>query len=131
MKAMDQKGITLVELMVVVALAAIVGIAAMNMFTLSNRTFLDQNRVVDVQREGRLVMDYIAKVIREAGLNPLNSSDFVGVRLFNLGQITVDRDDDMDGSLDDKEVVSFKRSPVTGGGYVLERGLSSGSPTTL
>ena len=131
MRAMNQKGITLVELMVVVALSAIIGIAAMNMFTLSNRTFLDQNRVVDVQREGRLVMDYLAKVIREAGLNPQNASGFLSVRQFNLGEITVDRDDDLDGVLDDKEVVSFKRSPVAGGGFVLERGLSSGSPTTL
>lgn len=118
MRRMNQKGITLVELMVVVALAAIIGISAMNMFTLSNRTFLDQNRVVDVQREGRLVMDYLAKVIREAGLNPLNGSGFIGVHPgFSLGEIIVDRDSDLDGVVDAKEVISFKRS-----GSVLLRG---------
>lgn len=121
MIAMNQKGVTLVELMVVVALSAIIGISAMNMFTLSNRTFLDQNRVVDVQREGRLVMDYVAKVIREAGLNPLNG-DFKGVYPgFNLGEIIVDRDLDFDGVLDAKEVISFKRS-----GPILQRGFNVG-----
>lgn len=119
---MCQKGMTLVELMVVLVVASIIGIAVLNMFIVSNRTFMDQNKVIDVQRDGRLVVDYITKTLRGAGLNPLNSPDFEGIREFGLNKITVDRDFDLDGVLDDREVVYFKMRAVGGGKFVLEKG---------
>lgn len=126
---MNQKGMTLVELMIVIVVASIIGIALVNMFKVSSQTFMDQNKVVDVQRDGRLVMDYVTRTLREAGLNPLRSSDFSGVRHFILNEITIDRDIDLDGVVDDNEVVYFKVRPVSGGKFILERGANVGGGT--
>lgn len=104
---MCQKGMTLIELMVVMVVASIIGIAVLNMFTLSNRTFMDQNKILDAQRDGRLVMEYLTKYMREAGLNPLGSTKFEGVRQIASSNIIIDRDSDLDGELDDGEIVSF------------------------
>lgn len=127
---MNNKGMTLVELMVVLVVASIIGIALVDTFTISSRTFMDHNKVVDVQREGRLVMDYVARVLRETGLNPLNSSNFEGVRSIGSSNIDVDRDFDMDGVLDDKERVAFRLKSV-GSEVFLERGLYKASANTL
>lgn len=124
---MHQKGMTLVELLVVVVVAAIIGIAVINMFIASNRTFMDQNKVIDVQRDGRLVMEYITKTLREARLNPLNSPDFQGIRANSLTSITIDRDSDLDGVLDsDSEIVSFKIRTEPDGEKILMRGFNEG-----
>jgi len=121
---MYQKGMTLVELMVVVVITSIIGIAMVNMFTISNRTFMDQNKIIDVQRDGRLVMMYTARVLREVGLNPLNSPDFQGIREASLTGIRIDRDSDIDGNLDNAtEIISLKFDVPRG---VLMRGFNEG-----
>jgi len=104
---MHQKGMTLVELLVVMVVSTIIGIAVLNMFTLSNRTFMDQNKILDAQRDGRLVMEYLTRYMREAGLNPLGSPNFEGVRQISSSNIIIDRDSDLDGVLDEGEIVSY------------------------
>ena len=105
---MHQKGMTLVELLIAMAIASIIGIALLNMFITSTRTFMDQNKIIDVQRDGRLVMEYLTRTLREAGLNPSNSSDFQRVRYFDMDEIRIDRDYDLNGTLDGAtEIVSF------------------------
>lgn len=105
---MSQKGMTLVELLVVIVVSSIIGIAVLNMFISSNRTFMEQNKIIDVQREGRLVMEYLTRTLREAGLNPRNSSQFQRVRYFDVGEIRIDRDSNLNGTLEgDVEIISF------------------------
>lgn len=124
---MPQKGMTFVELLVVIVVASILGIAVLNLFTISNRTFMDQNRVVDVQRDGRLVVEYITKTLREAGLNPLNSTDFQGIRANSLSSITIDRDENLDGVLDgDREIITFRLRTEANGEKILMRGFNEG-----
>jgi len=127
---MHQKGMTLVELMVVLVVASIIGIAVINMFTLSNRTFMDQNKVIDVQRDGRLVMDYIARTLREARLNPECDPAFEGIKFRDDTDysLIIDRDVDLDGDLDNnsKEVIGFRVRPETDGTKTLMRGFDIG-----
>lgn len=124
---MHQKGMSLVELLVVIVITSIIGIAVLNLFTISSRTFMGQNKIIDVQRDGRLVMVYIARTLREAGLNPLNSSDFMGIRANSLSSITIDRDSDLDGVLDnDIEIISFKIRDEASGKKILMRGFNEG-----
>ena len=119
---MHQKGMTLVELLVVMAVASIIGTALLNMFMVSNRTFMDQNKIIDVQRDGRLVMKYITRTLREAGLNPLNSSSFQRIRYFDMEEIRIDRDFNLDGTLDGAtEIISFDFDHASG---TLRRGVN-------
>jgi len=118
---MNQRGMTLVELLVVLVLASFIGFFVMNLFITSNRTFMDQNKVIDAQRDGRLVMEYVIKTLREAGLNPLSGSDFEGVVVAGPNGITIDRDSNLNKALDIGETVSF--SLQSG---ILKRGLSTG-----
>jgi prepilin-type N-terminal cleavage/methylation domain-containing protein len=106
---MRQSGMTLVELLVVVVLASFIGFFVMNLFITSNHTYMDQNKVLDAQRDGRLAMDYIARTLREAGLNPHNSPDFNGIWTgSNAVRIKFDRDFDYDGELDTvNEIIEF------------------------
>ena len=127
---MHSKGMTLVELLVVMVVSSIIGIAVLNMFTLSNRTFMDQNKVIDVQRDGRLVMEYVTRTLRETGLNPLHSSAFEGVRFRDdvFSKVVIDRDSDLDGVLDNNsiEVVGFTTRVASDGTKVLMRGFDIG-----
>lgn len=126
---MREKGMTLVELMVVMVVASIIGIAVINMFTLSNRTFMDQNRVIDVQREGRLVIDYLNRVLRETGLNPLGRPDFQGIveREASGYKLKIDRDANVNGVLDkDSELITFQYDAVAG---ILMRDFNEGAQT--
>ncbi len=109
---MNQRGMTLVEILVVMVLASVVGMFVMSLFVTSNRTFMDQNKILDAQRDGRLAMEFIAQALREAGLNPLNSPSFNGVGGIipvlpvdpsapdAIRSIWFDRDSDLDGVLD-------------------------------
>lgn len=127
---MKQNGMTLVELMVVLVVASIIGIAVLNMFTVSSRTFMDQNKVVDVQREGRLVIDYLARTLRETGLNPHKSTAIEGIkyRYDADSAIIIDRDMNLNGTLDNdgKEVIGFKLREEPDGTKILMRGFDIG-----
>lgn len=121
---MKQKGMTLVEMLVVLVVASIIGIAVINMFVASNRTYMDQNKIIDVQRDGRLALDSISRVLREAGLNPLSSADFQGIREASLTSIRFDRDANLDGNLDSEtEIMSFRFDNLRG---ILMRGVNEG-----
>lgn len=118
---MNQRGMTLVELLVVLVLASFIGFFVMNLFITSNRTFMDQNKVLDAQRDGRLVMEYVIKTLREAGLNPLSGSGFEGVLFALPYAITIDRDSNLNATRDIGEIVAFKLESS-----ILKRGFSTG-----
>ncbi len=118
---MNQRGMSLVELLVVLVLASIVGIFVMTLFITSNRTFMDQNKILDAQRDGRLVMEYVSRTLREAGLNPLRGEEFERILVASPNGITIDRDSNLNRTRDIGEIVSF--SLQSG---ILKRGFSIG-----
>lgn len=118
---MNRRGMTLVELMVVMVLASFIGFFVLTMFVTSNRTFMDQNKILDTQRDGRLVMEYVSRALREAGLNPLGGDEFEGILVASPNGITIDRDSNLNKTRDIGEIVSFS---VQSG--ILKRGFSIG-----
>jgi len=125
---MRQRGMTLVELLVVVVVASIVGIAMLNLFVTSNRTFMDQNKVLDAQRDGRLVMEFISRSLREAGLKPVRDPDLnVGIEEATPTKIRITRDANFNGGVD---AGTLERLTLVfdGGRRILQRCTDEGTP---
>jgi prepilin-type N-terminal cleavage/methylation domain-containing protein len=59
------QGLTLVELLVVLALSALIILALVTLYTSGQRYFINQDAQAKVLREGRYVLDWIARDIKE------------------------------------------------------------------
>jgi len=73
MKLTSQKGFTLIELIVVIAITAIIGVIVMNVFISSNRVYMTQSRVIDIQSDLKICMRWTELRLRQAGLDPLGT----------------------------------------------------------
>lgn len=132
---MYQKGMTLVEVLVVIALMSFIGMLVVNMFIASNRTYMDQNRILDTQRSGRIAMENMARVLRETGLDPCGagriSGNPDGLYLFGMreaaaGKVRITRDVNVNGQLDPAEDLAFEKV-----GANLQRSIDGGSPIAI
>ena len=70
-----QKGFSLLELVIGLAMATIVLAAIIGVFTTLTRSYTTQNVATDVQQTARVGIDYIAQEVRMAGLNPLATAN--------------------------------------------------------
>jgi len=61
----SSQGLTLVELLVVLALSALIILALVTLYTSGQRYFINQDAQAKVLREGRYVLDWIARDIKE------------------------------------------------------------------
>lgn len=61
----EPRGLTLVELLVVLALSALIILALVTLYTSGQRYFINQDAQAKVLREGRYVFDWIARDIKE------------------------------------------------------------------
>ena len=110
-----QKGFSLMELVIGLAMATIVLGAIIGVFTTLTRSYTTQNVAADVQQTARVGIDYLAQEVRMAGLNPMGG---VGAKAASIEEIapngnklrfTMDRCDNdtgcdrpaPDGDLDD------------------------------
>ncbi|NIM90974.1 MAG: prepilin-type N-terminal cleavage/methylation domain-containing protein [Candidatus Aminicenantes bacterium] len=64
-KKFKAQGLTLVELLVVLALSALIILALVTLYTSGQRYFINQDAQAKVLREGRYVLDWIARDIKE------------------------------------------------------------------
>ena len=69
-----QSGFSLMELVVGLAITSFVLAALISVFTTLTRSYTAQNVAADVQQTTRLGVDYMAREIRMAGLNPLGKA---------------------------------------------------------
>jgi len=61
----SSKGLTLIELLVVLALSALIILALVTLYTSGQRYFINQDAQAKVLREGRYVLDWIVRDIKE------------------------------------------------------------------
>ncbi len=71
----DRKGLTLVELMIVMALSLLLMAAVYTTYSIQKKTSDVQNEVAAVQQDLRAVLDIMARDIRQAGCNPTLAPD--------------------------------------------------------
>lgn len=70
----SDRGFTLVELLVAMAVGLIVLSATYGVFTLQGKTFSTQERVAEMQQNARAAMDFMTREIRMAGYDPTGSA---------------------------------------------------------
>jgi prepilin-type N-terminal cleavage/methylation domain-containing protein len=70
------RGFTLIELLVAMGLAAIVGVAVLNLFTSQNRTFDVQEQTVSLHQNLRASMSVLERDLRWAGYDPGETGNF-------------------------------------------------------
>ena len=70
----SNRGFTLIELMVALALTGMVAAAAYGFYISQNRTYIAQDRVVEMQQNLRSALDIMVRDIRMAGCDPQGSA---------------------------------------------------------
>lgn len=100
---MGQKGITLIELIVVMAIAGIIGWLVVSSFINLNDTLSDQDKTVDLQSAGRETIDKMVRVLREAGLNPREDDAINGIEEATATKLRVVLDSNLSGGVEEGE----------------------------
>jgi Tfp pilus assembly protein PilW len=70
----QERGVTLVELMVSLALTALMGIGILTVWGQAQQAYLDGTQASDTQQRARIALDQIARTIQMAGANPTNQT---------------------------------------------------------
>ncbi len=94
----SQKGFTLIELMVGMAIASVVMAAIFTFYQNQLKSHITQEELVDMQQDARVSMYMMTREIRMAGYDPANTG--ATIRTANAGQIAFDSDDNDDGAID-------------------------------
>ncbi len=111
-------GITIVDALVAMLIALIVGAAISSVFLTQNRTYLGQQKLAQAQQNLRAALDIMARDIRMAGYDPTASGLFgisdVSFLAVNgtanpngYSSITLSYDWDEDGILDANETITY------------------------
>jgi type IV pilus assembly protein PilW len=102
------EGFSLLEMLVGLAVTAVVLAAVVNIFTVLTRSYTTQNVAADVQQVVRAAVDYMAQNIRMAGLNPARIPD-VGIVSATPTQIEFKIDRNLNGMIDtnNEEAIAY------------------------
>lgn len=142
----DHRGFTLVELVVAMAAGALVLTAVMTSFLSQHRHYLAQDNVVEMQQNGRVAMDMLARDIRTAGFDPNDLG--AGITTAGSNNLVFTREDDLvangletlsyslfdafstggsptnDGLIDDLALETTTAAGTTGGRQVVAENIS-------
>ena len=114
--ASSSRGLTMIELLVALCIVSIFSAAVIRMFASFNRSYTTQNVAAGTQQHVRAALDFMARDIRMAGLDPLRTA---GAEVITATATTLQftADKNMDGDLNDAgEDVTYT---VTGGSLQL------------
>lgn len=138
MKLTNQKGFSLTELLVVVAITGIVSTAIMSFFMTQQRSHSSQEQVTLVQQNARSGLGVMSRELRMAGYRPnktggamgfLSGPDGGGVEQLGLQKVTFTFDLDEDGVVDSGEQVIYSfdsgNSELERNGSVLADGIAA------
>ena len=138
----SNRGLTLVELMIAVAISGIVAGAIFTAFQSQQKSYLIQDQVAEMQQNLRAAMDIMVREIRMAGYDPQGSNGFGIIDIqprdvannFNAGlvgngafEFTADFDDN--GTVSGGETISYSICDfpiVTGGDGINDLGRDNG-----
>jgi type IV pilus assembly protein PilW len=96
----DERGLTLIELMVGMVMALVLMAAIYQLFISSNTIYTVQGKVVNLQQGLRGSLDLLAGDIRMAGLDPTGNSDNATIATATASRIRVLMDYNGSGSVD-------------------------------
>ncbi len=85
----DDRGFTLIEILVACTIMGLVMGAIISVFTSSNRSYIVQEEVVEMQETGRFLTEYLAQKLRMAGYDPREANDPTRIFKFQIPSGTV------------------------------------------
>jgi type IV pilus assembly protein PilW len=94
------RGFSLIELMVAMAIATILMAGTYTFYRSQLRSHVTQLVVVDMQQDARVAMYMMTREIRMAGCDPQNNTG-AAIRIANAAEIAFDSDEDGDGAIDE------------------------------
>ena len=123
-----QKGFTLIELMVSLAIGSLVLIGVYDIYISQSSQYMLRYQVSDMQQSARIGMDMMSREIRMAGYDPTgNAGAGIVVATPTTIQVTLDLNGDGD-IYDENENITYALYDPTGDGCLsLGRKLASGS----
>jgi len=95
----NQKGLTLVELMVAMAIASVLIAGIYTFYQNQLKSHVTQQEMIDMQQDARAAMYMMTREIRMAGYDPQNNTGAT-IRTANVAQIAFDIDDNGDSVID-------------------------------
>jgi prepilin-type N-terminal cleavage/methylation domain-containing protein len=110
-RALNQRGFTLAELLVVTALVGLVMAGVLSLLMSSNQSYHRGTNQVEAQQAARVAMARMAQEIREAGYNPSSATTFNPVISFSATGLTIQNDWNTNGAIDNTITVT---DPVKG-----------------
>jgi prepilin-type N-terminal cleavage/methylation domain-containing protein len=115
----DPRGFTLVEMLVALIVASIVGLSMVKLFINQHQAFLRQNEGVRATQNARAGVDMMARELRNAGYDPRGSSG-AGITQWSADTFgwTADLNEDGDADDDDEQVAYLFKS---GSGTLVRR----------
>ncbi len=87
----SQKGFTLVELMIALAIGSLVAVGAFSAFQTQQRSNYIQDQVADMQQNLNAAFIFLSREIREAGCDPTEDAG-AGIETATAGQLRFTRD---------------------------------------
>lgn len=106
----NERGITLIELLVAITISGIVGLMLVRIFEVNSQVFSGEQKVMSMHANARQGIHEMAKNIRILGYDPtLTGSSTFGVTAANATSITFTVDLNEDGVLDANETYGYMR----------------------
>ncbi|PIE62824.1 MAG: prepilin-type cleavage/methylation domain-containing protein [Desulfobacter postgatei] len=106
----NQKGFTLIELMMTLVIGAMITGAAYATYSSQQKAYYTQDQVAEMQQNLRAAFSIIAINLRMAGYDPTGSGNF-SVTPTNSGRIQFETDNDGDGVVDTDETIVIGMPP--------------------
>jgi type IV pilus assembly protein PilW len=94
----NDRGFTLVELMITLAVSTLIAAALYSTYILQQRTYVNQGAVVEMQQNARVAIDFLSLDLRMAGYDPMNNN-IGGITAADSVSISFTADMDKSGGL--------------------------------
>ena len=113
MEVNNQKGFTLIEMMITLVIGAMITGAAYTTYSSQQKAYYTQDQVAEMQQNLRAALYLIIEELQMAGYNPNPTAGVTfSVKSAMTGRIQFETDKDEDGVLDANETIDLGLSPT-------------------